>query len=120
MATSRNRAHFYVFCTKKGTLWSFTNYWPYVDYSVEPNWLMGWWSTGKLTNAQYKNYLLKCKKSYKQLLQNFEAVVEAEKALALHEYRDAVVRSLSSTRLPFRKPDDPCFDPKYCHKYHEL
>ena len=104
---SRNRAHFYVYCTKVGTLWSFTNYWPFLDYAVQPFWLMGWWATGKLSNKQYKGYLLKCKKSYRGLLQNFEAVVQSEKALQLDEYRDSVVRLLAAARLPFRQPTDP-------------
>ena len=100
----RNRAHFYVLV---GTLWSFTNYWPFLDYEVQPFWLMGWWATGKLSNKQYKGYLLKCKKSYCGLLQNFEAVVQSEKALQLDEYRDSVVRLLAAARLPFRRPTDP-------------
>ena len=36
---------------------------------------MGWWATGKLSNNQYKGYLLKCKKSDGQ---NFEAVVQSK------------------------------------------
>ncbi|CAE7816616.1 unnamed protein product [Symbiodinium sp. CCMP2592] len=106
---SRNRAHFYVYCSKVGTLWSFTNYWPFVDYEVQPFWLMGWWATGKLSNKQYKSYLLKCKKSYRGLLQNFEAVVHSENALQLEEYRETVVQILASARLPFRSHDDPLF-----------
>ena len=43
MTVLRNRAHFYVYCSKVGTLWSFTDYWPFVDYEVQPFWLMGWW-----------------------------------------------------------------------------
>ena len=107
MAVSRSRAHFYVYCTKVGTLWSFTNHWPFVDYEVQPQWLMGWWATGKLSNEQYAGYLRKCKRSYRTLLQNFEAVVQAEKALQLSEYREAVVKVLASSRLPFRAQNDP-------------
>ena len=36
---SRNRAHFCVHSTKIGTLWSFTNYWPFADCDVQPHWL---------------------------------------------------------------------------------
>ncbi|CAE7541988.1 unnamed protein product [Symbiodinium natans] len=107
VAVSRNRSHFYVYCTKVGTLWSFTNYWPFVDYEVQPHWLMGWWATGKLTNEQYKGYLRRCKRSYRTLLQNFESVVQAEKAAQLTEYREAVAQVLSLARLPFRCVDDP-------------
>ncbi|CAE7542022.1 unnamed protein product [Symbiodinium natans] len=109
VAVSRNRSHFYVYCTKVGTLWSFTNYWPFVDYEVQPHWLMGWWATGKLTNEQYKGYLRRCKRSYRTLLQNFESVVQAEKAAQLTEYREAVAQVLSLARLPFRCVDDPLF-----------
>ena len=109
---SRNRAHFYVYCSNVGTLWSFTNYWPFVDYEVQPFWLMGWWATGKLSNKQYKSYLPKCKKSYRGLLQNFEAVVHSENALQLEEYRETVVQILASVRLPVRSHDDPCHGSK--------
>ena len=104
---SRSRAHFYVYCTKRGTLWSFTNYWPFVDYEVQPFWLMGWWATGKLSNEQYKGYLLKCKKSYRVLVQNYEAVVQAEQAENLDMYRLDVARVLATARLPFRSSQDP-------------
>ena len=68
---------------------------------------MGWWATGKLTNEQYKGYLRRCKRSYRTLLQNFESVVQAEKAAQLTEYREAVAQVLSLARLPFRCVDDP-------------
>ena len=86
--------------------WSFTNYWPFADYDVQPHWLMGWWATGKLANAQYRGYLLKCKKSFRALLQNYEAVVQAEQAEGLEEYRVKVVKMLASARLPFRSSND--------------
>ena len=107
MAISRNRAHFYVYATKVGTLWSFTNYMPFVAYEVNPHWLMGWWSLGKLSNEMYRTYLLKCKRSFKTLLQNYDAVVEAERAAQLQDYQLAVAEKLQSTRLPFRAADDP-------------
>ena len=90
----------------------FTNYWPFVDYEVQPFWLMGWWATGKLSNKQYKSYLLKCKKSYRGLLQNFEAVVHSENALQLEEYRETVVQILASVRLPFRSMMTRAMDPR--------
>ena len=40
---------------------------------------MGWRATGKLSSETYKGYLLKCKKSSRNLLQNFES--QAEKSL---------------------------------------
>lgn len=104
---SRNRAHFYVYCTKKGTLWSFTNYWPFVDYEVQPHWLIGWWATGKLDNEQCKLYLLKSKKSYRTLVQNIEAVAQAEQAEGLEKYRMEVASILATARLPFRSFTDP-------------
>ena len=93
----------YVYCSKVCTLWSFTNYWPFVKYEVQPFWLMGWWATGKLSNKQCKGYLLKCKMS----CCNFEAVVQSENAVQLAEYRHTVVRMLASACLPFRSSDGP-------------
>ena len=60
---------------------------PLHQSGMQPLWLMGWWATGKLSNKQYKGYLLKCKK-YHGLLQNFEAVVQSKKTLQLDDYRN--------------------------------
>ena len=109
VAVSRSRAHFYVYCTKVGTLWSYTDYWPFVDYEVQPHWLMGWWATGKLANQQYRMYLLKRKRSFRVLLQNFDAVVQAEESQRLERYRLEVAQRLTEMRLPFRPRDDPYF-----------
>ena len=68
---------------------------------------MGWWATGKLSNEQYKGYLLKCKKSYRVLVQNYEAVVQAEQAENLDMYRLDLARVLATARLPFRSSQDP-------------
>ena len=38
---SRARAHFYVFCNKRGSLWSYTDWQPFSDYEVNPYWLTG-------------------------------------------------------------------------------
>ena len=57
-------------------------------------------ATGKLSNSQYKGYLLKRKKSHRGLLQNFEAVVQSENAVQVEEYRGAVVRMLASRVCP--------------------
>ena len=36
---SRARAHFYVCCKKIGSLWNYTDWWPFLDYDVNPNWV---------------------------------------------------------------------------------
>jgi hypothetical protein len=98
-----------VYSSKTGSLWAFTDYWPYVDYEVNPHWLTGWWSLGKYSHEQYERYLLKCRRSYRTLHQNFEAVVAAERAEAMEEYKSAVLERLASTRLPFRQANDALF-----------
>ena len=84
VAISRNRAHFYFYATKVGTLWFFTNYRPVVAYEVNPHWR--WCSLGKLSNEMYSTHLLTCRR-----LQNNEAVAE----------------KLQSTSLLFRTADGP-------------
>ena len=41
---SRARAHFYVYASKVGSLWNYTNFWPFIDYEVNPAWITSWWS----------------------------------------------------------------------------
>ncbi|OLQ04670.1 hypothetical protein AK812_SmicGene12240 [Symbiodinium microadriaticum] len=60
---------------------------------------MGWWSLGKLSNEMCRTYLLKCKRCFKTLLQNYDAVVEAERAAQLQDHQVAVGHSRSQLRL---------------------
>ncbi|CAE7530266.1 mcfG, partial [Symbiodinium microadriaticum] len=70
---SRARAHFYVYASKVGSLWNYTNFWPFIDYEVNPAWITSWWSVQKLSHRTYQRYLLQCRRSYKNFLQNAEA-----------------------------------------------
>lgn len=67
------------------------------------------WSVGKLEHSVYDRYLLQCRKSYRTIHQNFEAVVAAEKTSALAAFQSEVASRLALTRLPFREPQDPLF-----------
>jgi hypothetical protein len=42
-----NRGHFYVFCDKRGSICSWADYVPFVDYPVEGWWLDQWFKAGK-------------------------------------------------------------------------
>ena len=106
---SRARAHFYVVCLKEGSLWHYTDWIPYIDYAVDPLWLTGWWAMGKLGHEQYRKYLLRARRSFRTNDINFDAVVAAERAEALEEYRATVVEKLAATKLPFRPITDPLF-----------
>ena len=33
------RARFYVYCNKRGSLWNYTDWWPFLDYEVNPTWI---------------------------------------------------------------------------------
>jgi hypothetical protein len=109
VAVARARAHFYVACKKEGTLWVYTDWAPFVDYEVNPHWLTGWWALGKLSHEQYKRYLLQCRRSFKAMVTNLEAVVLAEKQEALIDFQEVVVGKINATKLPFRGLDDPLF-----------
>jgi hypothetical protein len=107
--TSRARAHFYVYCSKRGTLWSFTDWWPFVEYEVNPHWLTAWWSLDKLSHQQYRCYLLRCRRSFKGLTANLDAVTAAEQQDAMEDFQDSVRQRLDGTKLPFRSVNDPLF-----------
>lgn len=127
---SRARAHFYVVCEKVGSLWSWTNWKPFSAYEVNPAWVTAWWSVQtpsfaisiflggsgsgtalvlltrlhqrKLSHSMYQKYLLQCRRSYRTLLLNAEAVQTAEKALALMlglQVLDSVSASLGFLQL---------------------
>ena len=99
VGVSRARAHFYVYGSKVGSLWSFTNFWHFIDYEAQQkNCLMGWRATGKLSSETYKGYLLKCKKSSRNLPQNFEP--QAEKSLEQMGSTTACGNNFKKTRLP--------------------
>jgi hypothetical protein len=71
--------------------------------------LTGWWAVNKLTNETYKRLLMRCKRNYKGLVTNFDAVVSAEQALEVSTFRKAVAKKLDTTKLPFKARDDPLF-----------
>ena len=45
------RAHFYVYCSKIGSLWNFTDWWPFLDYKVNPAWVTSWWCLQQLNHV---------------------------------------------------------------------
>ncbi|CAK9004575.1 unnamed protein product, partial [Durusdinium trenchii] len=94
---------------KRGSLWSFTDWHPFIDYAVNPAWVTGWWCVQKFSHQQYASYLLQCRRAYKTNLQNAEAVEKREKELAVRVYQKDVVQKLIANRAPFRATSDPMF-----------
>jgi len=58
--SSADAGHFYVFMEKVGSCGSQTNYSPFVDYTIVPARLDGWWSQGKLDDTMYEYYAAMC------------------------------------------------------------
>ena len=74
-----NRAHFYVWAPKRGTIYRGTNHQPFKDYRVMGRWLDDLWTDGKLDHDMYGDLALKVRLGYEARKRNLEAVKAAEK-----------------------------------------
>ena len=60
-AEVNNRAHFYCFAPKFGTLYTGSNYKPFVDYRVQGRWLEDLWGDNKISDEDYMKLSVKVK-----------------------------------------------------------
>ena len=59
---SSNRAHFYCWCEKKGSLRRSTNWRPFTEYRVQGQWIEDWWAEDKLSHETYHKLSLRIRK----------------------------------------------------------
>ena len=97
-----NRAHFYCWVPKEGSLFRGTNYKPFLDYRVAGKWLDDLWTDHKLGNVDYGALSLKVRVGHARRRQDLEAVVSAERDAAVDVQMAEVETQLAKLRAPFR------------------
>ena len=101
-AEASNRAHFYVWVWKKGTLYSDTNWYPFDNYKVVGAWVDALWQQGKLENQIYGKLALRLKVGYATRRRDLDAVVVAEKEVRVNKKMAAVATEQKKLLAPFR------------------
>lgn len=97
-----DRAHFYAWAPKRGTLFSSTNWQPWANYRVLGKWLDDLWTDGKLTNDSYDELARKVKLGYSNRKRDLEVVRTAEREEHVNNTLAAVNEDLAKLRAPFR------------------
>ena len=103
LVEASNRAHFYTWVPKKGSLHTATNFKPWENYRVLGKWLDDLWAEEKLTNDVYDNLACRVRVGYASRKRDVEQVRAAERDKRVDETLVAVDRELEKLRAPFRK-----------------
>ena len=101
-AMASNRAHFYCYAPKLGTLFTTTNWWPWRDYRVLGKWLDDLWTDGKLSHGDYKTLSLRVRKGHAARKRDLEAVLADEREREVDEQIVRVNGCLQQLLLPSR------------------
>ena len=88
---SSNRAHFYVWAPKEGTLFRGTNYKAFQDYRVVGKWLDDLWTDGKLSHATYHDLALQVRVGFAARTRDLEQVLLAEREARVDARRAVAV-----------------------------
>jgi len=97
-----NRAHFYTWVPKVGTLFVATNWRPWQDYRVLGKWLDDLWTDGKLDHDTYDNLALKVRVGYAGRKRDLEAVLTSEREERVDKQVAEVNKELAKLSAPFR------------------
>ena len=97
-----NRAHFYVWAPKEGTLRGDTNYAPFQDYRVLGKWLDDLWTDGKLSNKTYEALSLQVRVGHAGRMRDVQAVAAREKEGKVDQTLAKADAELAKLRAPFR------------------
>ena len=95
-----NRAHFYTWVAKRGTLHRGTNWHPWKDYRVLGKWLDDLWTDQKLENSVYAELALKVKVGYASRKRDLEHVIAAEHESRVNQQLADVDQALAKLRAP--------------------
>ena len=74
-----NRAHFYTWVAKRGTVYVGTNYKPFEDYRVLGKWLDDLWTDGKLEHNIYRELAVRVRTGYSSRKRDLEQVLAEER-----------------------------------------
>ena len=97
-----DRAHFYVWAPKVGTLFSAASYKPWENYKVLGKWLDDLWTQGKLDNDTYDDLARRVRTGYANRKRDVELVRSAERDKHVDQTLAAVDSELAKLRAPFR------------------
>ena len=97
-----NRAHFYVWAPKEGTLHGDTDYVPFQDYRVLGKWLDDLWTDGKLSNKTYEALSLQVRVGHAGRMRDLQAVATWEKERKVDQQLAKADAELAKLRAPFR------------------
>ena len=98
-----NRAHFYTWAPKEGSLRVDTNYAPFSEYRVLGKWLEDLYTAGKLTHKVYEDLSLRVRVGHSSRMRDSQVVVAREKERAVDEHMAQVDAALAQLRAPFRR-----------------
>ena len=98
-----NRAHFYAWAPKRGTIYRGTNWQPFHDYRVMGRWLDDLWTDGKLDHDVYGELALKVRLGYEGRKRNLEAVKAAERESQVDVEIQTAAHELARLKAPPRE-----------------
>lgn len=98
-----DRAHFYTWAAKLGTLFMNTKYEPWKDYDVRGKWPEDLWWQHKLDHRTYAQYSLKCRKGHDARKRDLNAVLRDEAEARVEEEIEKRKGQLLTLLHPFRK-----------------
>ena len=97
-----NHGHFYVIVDKKGTLFNWTNYEPFIDYKVEAWWLDNLLKGEKIDHAVYLSYASRLGIGFQRRAGDVRAAQRHDKEQAMLEHVHAGAVALSRAIKPVR------------------
>lgn len=100
---SSNRAHFYCWCEKKGSLFQSTNWEPFVDYRVQGQWIEDLWADDKLFHEYYHKLSLRIRKGHAARKRDLEAVQADEREAWVDQQIKAVNEAQKPLKTKFRR-----------------
>ena len=101
-AEASNRAHFYVWVPKEGSLYQASTWQPWRDYRVLGKWLDELWTDGKLSHAVYGELARRVRVGYANRKRDLEQVLTAEREQLVDKTMLEVEQDHAKLRAPFR------------------
>ena len=95
---SSNRAHFYCWCEKKGSIRRSTNWRPFTEYRVQGQWIEDWWAEDKLSHETYHKLSLRIRKGHAARKRDLEAVQADER----EAWVDGQIKSVNEAQKPLK------------------
>jgi hypothetical protein len=102
-AVASNRAHFYCWVPKVGTVFAGTNWKPFDQYRVHGRWLEELWADGKLAHSTYAELSVRARVGHAARMRDLEHVVADEREARVDARIAEVDAALAGLRAPFRE-----------------